>query len=164
MDTVIRRFRSGEEGDLLALFQQSIRQLASRDYSAEQIEAWVLGEPDQSFVANWTQRIQRNRPFVIECDSELAGFADLQPSGLIDQFFISPFFEQRGLGSALMRHLVDEATSIGIARLYADVSLTAQPLFTRHGFVVVREQWPMRNGVVLRNALMVRTQGVPLRD
>lgn len=156
MDASIRRYRPGEEGALLALFEQSIRQLASRDYSAEQIEAWVPSEPDQSFVANWTQRIQSNRPFVIECDFELAGFADLQPSGLIDQFFISPTYARQGLASKLMRHLLAEADSLGIARVFAHVSLTAQPLFARHGFVVEQAQQVMRNGVMLRNALMVR--------
>ncbi len=163
METSIRRYRPGEERALLALFLQSIRQLASRDYSAEQIEAWAPSAVNDAFVADWTRRIQANQPFVIETGGALAGFADLQASGYIDQFFVSPRYAGQGLGSQLMLHLLDEAESLGIARLSADVSLTAQPLFTRHGFVIEREQQPVRNGVVLRNALMVRMAGVPLR-
>ena len=57
--------------------------------------------------------------------------ADLQASGYIDQFFVAGAYARRGAARALMAHLHQAAGSRGITRLFADVSLTAEPFFSR---------------------------------
>jgi len=151
---LIRPCAPGEELALLAIFQSSVRGLAARDYTPEQIEAWSPSEPGPAMHAQWIERIRSNRPWVAEVEGRLAGFADLQPSGYIDQFFVASAFAGRGIGAALMRHLHEVARAQGIATLSAHVSLTAQPFFRSVGFVVEREQEPVVRGVALRNALM----------
>jgi putative acetyltransferase len=153
---VIRPFVPGEETALLALFQSSVRGLAVRDYTPEQIEAWSPSGPSKEDIERWTARIRSNRPWVAEQDGRLAGFADLQPSGYIDQFFVAQAHAGQGVGAALMRHLHEVAASLGIATLSANVSLTAQPFFRRWGFVVEREQEVSVRGVALRNAVMCK--------
>ena len=104
--------------------------------------------------AKWKARIRTNNPWVAEVDGALAGFADLQANGYIDQFFVAPAHAGQGVGSALMRHLQQVATSQGITRLYAHVSLTAQPFFAHHGFLIEEERLSTICGVGLHNALM----------
>lgn len=153
---LIRPCAPGEELALLAIFRSSVHGLAARDYTPEQIEAWAPPEPDPALRAQWIERIRTNRPWVVEVDGRLAGFADLQPSGYIDQFFVDAGFAGRGIGAALMRHLLEAARAQGITTLSAHVSLTAQPFFRGFGFVVEREQEPVVRGVALRNARMSR--------
>lgn len=151
---LIRPYAPGEEGALLALFQSSIRALASRNYTPAQIEAWSPSTPGADYLRQWAERMRSNQPWVVEMDGRLAAFADVQPSGLIDQFFVSPDFAGQGVGAVLMRHLHEQALALGADALTAHVSLTAQPFFRRHGFIVEREQEVAVRGSTLSNAVM----------
>lgn len=84
----------------------------------------------------------------------VVAYADLQPSGYIDHFFVAAKFAGRGIGGALMRHLHDDARLRGISTLTAHVSLTAQPFFRRAGFELVCARRPVVRGVALENAVM----------
>ncbi len=150
----IRPYVAGEEGALLAIFQSSVRGLACRDYSPEQTEAWAPASLDDDSRSYWFSRIQSNLPWVAEVDGQLVGFADLQPSGYIDQFFVAAEFSGRGVGGALMRHVHETALSHGMKELVSHVSLTAQPFFKHYGFSIESEQYPVVRGIALRNAVM----------
>lgn len=83
-----------------------------------------------------------------------AGFADLQPSGYIDHFFVAGAYAGRGVARTLMAQIHQAAQQAGMPWLWADVSLSAEPFFSRSGFgVEVRQQVEVR-GVVLANARM----------
>ncbi|KQQ89263.1 GNAT family N-acetyltransferase [Massilia sp. Leaf139] len=150
----IRAVAAGEELMLLAVFQSSVRGLACTYYSPAQIDAWSPPEPDAAFRRQWVERIRANRPWVAEIDGRLAGFADVQPSGYIDQFFVAPEYAGQGVGATLMRQLHAVARGAGASSLFADVSLAAQPFFARWGFAVESEGLPVVRGVALRNARM----------
>lgn len=150
----IRPYVPGEEMALLKIFQSSVRGLVARDYTPQQIDAWSPQNYTEDMQAQWKERIRVNRPWVAEVDGEPAGFADLQPSGYIDQFFVAAPYAGRGVGAALMERLEQTAREQGIVRLFAHVSLTAQPFFVRHGFRIEEERQPVVGGVALRNAVM----------
>ncbi|NMM79238.1 hypothetical protein B2J89_21630 [Acidovorax sp. SRB_24] len=98
--------------------------------------------------------MRANRPFVAELEGCIAGFADLQPSGTIDHFFVAGDYAARGVGRALMARIHQAAQQAGMPRLWADVSLSAEPFFRRSGFVVEARQQVEVRGVVLANARM----------
>ncbi|MGQ2978798.1 MAG: GNAT family N-acetyltransferase [Polaromonas sp.] len=148
---LIRNFRPGDAPLLRTVFHSSVHQLAARDYTPEQREAWAPPDHD---AAQWAARLQANQPFVAELDGALAGFADLQDSGYIDQFFVAPACAGRGVAKALMARIHQSAASRGITALFADVSLTAEPFFIKSGFAIERRQQVERAGVVLANARM----------
>ena len=149
----IRRFRIGEEPALFEVYYSAIHLVACRDYTAEQLEAWAPRDLD---AALWRNRIRGIDPFVAELDGQVVGYADLQPSGYIDHFFISGTHSHRGIGSQLMRHLLVQAQALRISELTSDVSRTAQPFYERFGFAVVEQRYPQLRGVVVPNALMRR--------
>lgn len=160
----IRPVAIGEEEALLAIFQSSVRNLARCDYTTEQIEAWAPAAVDAAFRTQWIARIRANRPWVAQHDGCLAGFADLQPSGYIDQFFVAAECAGQGVGAALMRHLHQVARSRGLGELFAKVSLTAQPFFRHAGFRLDSEQVVVVRGIALRNALMRKTLSAPVAE
>lgn len=87
-------------------------------------------------------------------DGRVVGYSDLQGAGFIDQFFVSGDFPRRGVGSALMRHIHDVAAERGLSELSTEVSLSAEPFFARHGFLVGERQTVVVRGVALANARM----------
>ena len=147
----IRRFKAGEEMALFDVHYSAIHQVASRDYSPEQLEAWAPRDADPEL---WVRRIRDIDPFVVELDEHVVAYADLQPNGYIDHFFVSGAHPGRGIGTILMTHILDEAKRLGLTELTSDVSRTAQGFYERFGFHVVEQRKPVRRGVEIPNALM----------
>ena len=148
---LIRAFRVGDEPDLHQVFHSAIRGIAIKDYTPEQVDAWA---PESVDPALWANRMRGIAPFVVEHHGKLIAYADIQPSGYIDHFFVSALFARQGVGSKLMRRLHDEAAVRGTRVLTSNVSRTAQPFFKHWGFSIVEERRPIVRGVVLPSALM----------
>lgn len=147
----IRRFRVGDEIALFRVFYSAIHEVASRDYTRDQIEAWAPADLDQAL---WAEHLQNLHPFVAEVDGEIVGYADIQPNGYIDHFFVSGTHPRQGIGTLLINRIHEEAKLLGIEELTSDVSKTAESFFELHGFHVVQRGFPIRRGVKLQNALM----------
>ncbi len=147
----IRRFAAGDAAALLAVFQSAVHEIAARDYSPQQLAAWAPADIDG---ARWGEHMRALRPFVVERDGQIVGYADLQPDGYIDHFFVAGPCARQGIGALLMGRIHAEAQALGLAEMTADVSLTAQPFFARHGFEMVERREVVRAGVQIPNALM----------
>lgn len=147
----VRRYREGDEPALLQVFFSSIRDIASRDYTPEQIAAWASEDRDPQL---WASRIRQLQPFIVEVEGEIAGYADVQPNGYIDHFFVSGKYPKQGIGTLMMNAIHVEANRLGLNELTSNVSKTAEGFFLRHGFHVVERGFPVRRGVTLQNALM----------
>lgn len=152
----LREFRLSDELLLRDVFRSAIHELAIRDYTPEQVDAWCPVEFDQ---AAWCERMQRFRPFVVEDAGRPIAYADLQPSGMIEHFFVSGPHARRGVGTLLMNRIHERAAELGLSLLRSEVSLTAQPFFRRFGFEIVRQQWPVVRGVTFSNAAMEKRLG-----
>jgi putative acetyltransferase len=123
----IRRFQIGDEQALYDLFHSAVHQLATDYYTAQQLEAWAPGLVDEPL---WVQRMQANRPFVIEQEGgQIVAYADIQASGYIDHFYVSGSRARQGLGTLLMQHLIQHAAEQGIKAMTSHVSRAAQPFF-----------------------------------
>lgn len=149
----IRRFRVGDEMALADVYASAIRLVACKDYTPEQIDAWAPASFDEE---KWIKRMRALDPFVAEEGGVPIGYADLQPSGYIDHFFVAGNVPRRGVGRALMQTLIAQAERLGIAEMTSDVSLTAQPFFARFGFEHVERRFVTLYGVTLENARMRR--------
>lgn len=147
----IRRFKIGDEVALFDVFLSSIRDIASRDYTPQQIEAWASEDIEPK---KWAQLIRTLRPFIVEVDGNIAGYADVQSNGYIDHFFVSGNYPKQGVGTLLMSRIHEEAKNLRLHEITANVSKTAEHFFLRHGFHVVERGFPIRRGVTLQNALM----------
>jgi putative acetyltransferase len=149
----IRRHKKGEEPALFEVYYSAIHLVASRYYTPEQIEAWAPRDLDPAL---WESKMCAIEPFVAELAGRIVGYADLQPNGYIDHFFVSGEHQRQGIGSRLMKRLLEEAASNGIPDLTSDVSRAAQPFYRKFGFEVVEQRFPIVRGVVVPNALMSR--------
>ncbi|WP_406693810.1 GNAT family N-acetyltransferase [Singulisphaera sp. Ch08] len=149
----IRRFYAGEEQVLRGVFFSSVHGIARSHYTVEQRNVWAPIEYDSE---TWANRIRRNGPWVAERDGAIAGFADVQPNGYIDQFFVAEYAAGQGIGGALMRHLETHAKALNVSRLTSHVSLSAQPFFRRFGFSLEAAQTVIIQGISLENARMFK--------
>lgn len=147
----IRRFRIGDESALFGIYHSAVHRVASQHYTREQVLAWA---PDDLDPELWRSHMREIEPFVVEAGDEPVGYADVQPSGYIDHFFVSGRHQRLGIGAMLMRRIHEEAAALGIGELTSHVSRAAEPFFARYGFTVEERRHPEIRGVVIPNALM----------
>lgn len=147
----IRKYKLGEEAELHQIFYSSIRQNANTHYKEDQLIAWA---PEAFDIEKWVERIRGINPYVIVEDGFILGYADLQESGYIDHFFVRGGHSNKGVGKALMNHIIDTARDNDLIELSADVSLAAQGFFKRFGFEIVKRKEVAIRGMLLENALM----------
>lgn len=155
-DWTIRPGGPEDAADIARLFYQTIHEINSRDYSAEQIVAWA---PENMDLDRWRESLTGKSVFVAEAAGRILGFAELEPSGHIDRFYCHSEYQGIGIGSGLLEQLVEEAVAAGISRLFAEASITARPFFERHGFAVELEQQVEIRGELLTNFVMKKKLG-----
>lgn len=151
----IRPYQDDDAHATWALFFKTVHTINCRDYTSDQVKAWA---PEYFDPALWAKIMQQNQPFVAEQAGEIVGYADLQAAGLIDHFFCSADHQRQGIGRNLMLHLLTEAKNRHIYRLFAHVSVTAQPFFRHFGFRIVQRQQVTLRGQIFQNALMEKIQ------
>lgn len=151
MNVSIRPFEPSEARVLREIFFRSIHELTVAEYDAAQREAWAPSEYEES---EWSARLIAIQPFVARVNADVAGYADVQASGYIDHFFVSPSYARCGVGSALMGAIFERASEEGARELFSDVSLTAEPFFAKYGFFVEKRNSLRVRGVELVNATM----------
>lgn len=148
----IRPYVSADAAGTLEVFLSAITETASADYSPEQVEAWA--SPAERDPDTWSVAMLAREGFVADIGGTLAGFSDVGPTGYIDMLFVAPRFLRRGVASALVAEAERRARVDGVDALTTDASITARPVFEHLGFVVEREQHPVRHGVELTNFRM----------
>lgn len=148
----IRPYRPGDSDATLAVFLAAITKTASADYTPGQLDAWA--RPARRTLPEWNRGMLGRDSYVAVIEGEVAGFSDVSSDGHIHMMFVSPRHQRRGVASALLTHLECRARQQHARSLHADVSITARPLFERHGFAVDATQERDLDGVTLTNYAM----------
>jgi putative acetyltransferase len=147
----LRDFRAGDEPYLRRVFESAIHEVAIRDYSQAEVDAWA---PRQFDPSQWARRVQGIAPFVVERDGEIVAYADVQPNGYIDHFFVAADANGLGIGRRLMERIHDRARELRLAELTSEVSRTAQPFYMHFGFEIVDRHVKEVRGVGIEYAAM----------
>ena len=148
---MIRRYQAGDELQIGQIFYDAVHQLAFRDYTPEQLNAWAPRHPDPEL---WRQRCEIKQPFVKELQGRVVGFIELDPDGHVDCTYVDPAHSGVGVMSEIMFEVKRAAIEMKLPKLFAEVSKTARPFFERHGFVWVRDNLVSLQGVSLENFIM----------
>jgi putative acetyltransferase len=147
----IRPYRAEDRDRLINLFRDSVRRVARRDYSHEQVRAWA---PDDIDAEGFGRRRADKATFVAVADGGLSGFADLEPDGHIDMLYVHAAHQGRGVARALLVHVETLARRRGIGRLHTESSITARPVFERCGFQILAVQTVMLGSQAFTNCRM----------
>jgi len=147
----VRNYLPADIEAMIDLFRASVRMVARRDYTHEQVMAWA---PDEIDRRSWAARYTSRRAWVAEIDSHVAGFSDLEPDGHLDMMYAHPAYQGRGVATALLEQFEGAARGLGLARLYTEASITARPFFERRGFQLVTAQIVSKRGQDFMNYRM----------
>ncbi|HEX5025279.1 MAG TPA: GNAT family N-acetyltransferase [Agriterribacter sp.] len=139
--------------EIQTLCVNTIKTVCRKDYSPEQIEAWVSAIEDDQL---WTKKLQEQYFLTAILSNEIVGFASLANSNYFDLLYVHKDFQSQGIASKLYEAIEAEAIKRHAVFLQSHVSITAKSFFIQRGFKVVREQLRMRSGVGLINFEMIK--------
>ena len=150
------RLRKAEAGDLPELhsvFEQSVRNNCKKDYTPEQIEAWV----QRASPERWQELFTSGLQFIVAEETKsfrITGFTSFNSQGYLHSMFILPQFCGRGIATLLLDFAEEFARNNHIPYLFSEVSITARPFFEKRGFIVEQEQLVKVNNVEMDNFRM----------
>ena len=151
---VLRPYRPSDVDALIALFRDSVRRVALRDYTPEQLRAWA---PDAIDREGWARRCAEHRTWVAEIDQCLVGFLELEAGGNIDMLYVDADRQRQGIARVLLERVETPAREAGLVRLFGNASLTARGFFERQGFYLVAAQTVLRADQTLANFRMEKS-------
>jgi putative acetyltransferase len=138
MNYVTRMYKPGDAKALANIYYYTIHNVNIKDYNEEQVNAWA--PPSSLELEGWEKKWEKIIPIVVLSNEQIVGFTEFEPNGHIDCFYVHHEFQNKGVGSALMKAIEGKAQEDHILRIYAEVSITAKPFFEKKGFQTVKEQ------------------------
>jgi putative acetyltransferase len=151
----VRPYAATDCDATIEIFLRAIREVASRDYDQDQIDAWA--QVDQR--EEWARRRSSRSTWIAECQGVPAGFSDLERDGHLDMLFVHPRHQGIGAACLLLATVEREATARGLCRIFTEASLTARPFFEKRGFVVLARESAEKRGQALTNFRMEKRLG-----
>jgi GNAT superfamily N-acetyltransferase len=122
--------RQGRPDDAAALTELALRAKASWGYD----EAFMAACRDELTLT--PQKMAAWRVWVAEAGGELAGMVALSLGDVaeVEDFFVEPAFQGRGVGAALMATLLEAARVAGATALEVDADPNAETIYAKLGF------------------------------
>lgn len=149
----MRKWRPRDLDATIEIFRRAVHELASGDYTPEELEAWA---PQASDFGAWKRRMENSRGWIFESTGKPGGFITTDAPGHIDLLYVHPDFKRMGVATALLELLVADAVTRGIDTLRTEASRTAKPFFGQAGFSLLRTERVERGGVALERFVMER--------
>ena len=146
--------RAAQDSDLPSiaqLFYDTIRNVNLSDYTPRQVAAWA---PEVWTAQSWRERLAGQDVRVAVERDLVVGFVSIERSGHLDFLFVHKDHQRRGIGSALVGTVLEQARAWGLDRVFTESSITARGLFERFGFVVQKGEDIVRQGVTLHRYRM----------
>ena len=149
----LRTFKDKYIDSLIRIFASSIKMTCAKDYSNEQIDAWLSGADK----ARWILVLNSHYALIAFKGDVPVGFGDISDDGYLNMLYVHPEYQNKGVATlicdALERHVEKDIT--------VDASITAKNFFLKRGYEVISEQTVYRKGIALNNFKMKKTYSNP---
>lgn len=132
---IVRKANPSDAEGIIGAHISSIREVCSKDYIPEQIEAWA----GRKFKAElWRQTIERDHVWVVERDSKIVGFSQLaimdDDHAEVMGLYLMPEALGQSLGRKLLNEMMDVCMVLNVTKISLYATLTAAGFYQKHGF------------------------------
>ncbi|MDQ7794507.1 MAG: GNAT family N-acetyltransferase [bacterium] len=138
---------------LVAIYSGSVRVIGPEKYSAAQVETWAGFAGDRE---RFHTKVLNSTCLVAEEDGEVVGFVTLESPGVVGLLYVRADRTRQGIGSALVRAVVDLARRLRLCEVRTLASEFSRGLFERAGFAVLGVEESHYNGEVFVRYRMAR--------
>jgi putative acetyltransferase len=152
----IREATAADVPALAALYADAVHSAGPAHYDTTQVEAWAAFADEERF----RRFVLDPLTLVVEDESGITGFAGLAADGHVTALYVRSDRMRRGIGSALMRAVIERAEAQGIVRLYTEASAFSRAVFERFGFRLDEVEVVERRGATFERYRMSRDLNV----
>ncbi|MEO0394792.1 MAG: GNAT family N-acetyltransferase [Cyanobacteria bacterium P01_A01_bin.137] len=147
----IRTVNESDLPELSALFRQTVLVNAPEYYTPAQTKTWASFSSD---AVHFHQLILGVSTFVAVDDTGILGFSGIGEDGHIASAYVRHDCLHQGIGSTLMKAVLNYAQSHHIQRLYAEASEFSLGLFKKFEFQIYDTEVVDRQGVYFERYLV----------
>lgn len=147
----IRDYKSTDCTEIAQLFYETVHAVNARDYTKSQLDVWADGRVD---ITVWNQSFLAHHTLVAEEGNTMVGFCDMDRNGYLDRLYVHKDYQRKGIATALVNELEKQIAMYGISLFTTHASITAKPFFEKQGYIVIRENTVVRDGMELTNFIM----------
>jgi putative acetyltransferase len=146
----LRPYKKEDLLELVELFFNTVHNIASKDYTEKQLNAWASGNIDLNA---WNHTLSENHTIIAEIDEKIVGFGDIA-GDYLNRLYVHEDYQGMGIATQITNHLENYALNQGIQIIEVHASITAKPYFEHRNYKVVKEQQVVRNGESITNFVM----------
>lgn len=148
---LLRKYESADCKKIAELFYDTVHAVNAKDYTKEQLDAWATGRVDLN---KWNESFMEHYSIVAVEDDVIVGFGDIDETGYLDRLYVHKDYQRQGTAT----YICDELECVHKSdKIIAHASITAKPFFEKRGYVEIKKQQVVRNGVILINYMMEKT-------
>ena len=144
-------YRAEDCKEIIELFYNTVHSVNAKDYNEAQLDAWASKDID---IYEWDKSLSEHYSVVIEEDSIIIGFGDLDINGYFDRLFVHKDYQGVGVATTIANEIEKHAQEKRFEIITTHSSITAKPFFEKRGYKVVKEQVAKRKGQILMNFIM----------
>lgn len=150
----IRMYSSEDCKEIVELFYNTVHSVNSKDYNEAQLDAWA---PKDINISKWDKSLLEHYSIVIEDNSVIIGFGDLDINGYFDRLYVHKDYQGAHVATIIVNEIEKYAQENRMKIITTHSSITAKPFFEKQGYKVVKEQVVERKGQILKNFIMEKT-------
>lgn len=147
----LREYQPSDCKEITELFYHTVHTVNSKDYTKEQLNVWATGQVD---LEKWNQSLQEHYSIVAVENDVIVGFGDIDSTGYLDRLFVHADHQGKGIAAAIC----DQLKQVVPDTITTHVSITEKPFFEKRGYKVVKKQQVERQGVILTNFVMEKSE------
>jgi putative acetyltransferase len=133
---LIRKSTLSDQEHIAVFIKETIQTINLGDYSEEHVLIWSDAISPDMLRDRFAFVIQ----YVAEADGQIVGVGDIRTDKEeVDFLYVHKQYIGKGIGSALLEKLEEEALKHELKELNVTSSITAKPFFERRGFIVKNE-------------------------
>ena len=142
----ITAFGRNDMEELIHLMRETVYAVCKDDYSPEELELWVPKNIDK---ARFLKSLRHAKVLVAREEGAIVGFADMDADGYLNRLYTRVEYQGRGIGSALLQRMEEEARKNRCGKVFLTSSITARSFYEHHGYVCLgAKEAPRRGGSV----------------
>lgn len=155
----LRRAIPEDLAELQQLYIDTVTTVNAKDYSEDQIKAWIKPWYDNSPTRDgrtFAQKITEQYFIVAIINNDIAGFGSIEDNGYLDFMYVHKNYQRHGAAKAILEELERYAKEKNIKEINAIVSHTAKGFFEKYGWKKIREETVEVRGAVFTDNIMVK--------
>lgn len=137
--------------EIVMLFYNTVHSINIKDYTELQTEAWASKNTD---LERWNTKLSTNYTVVVEKDSRIVGFGDIDSKGYFDHLFTHKDYQGQGIATLIAQEIESYSKRKRFQFITTDASITAKPFFEKRGYVIQKAQTVEIRGQQLNNFKM----------